>query len=369
MPSVAIIGTRGYPSYYGGFETAVRRLAPSLINSGWDVTVYGRQGSTRLDDIDRDSRVHSRLTRGLETKSLSTLSYGLTSTIDAALRRPDAAIIMNVANGYFLSVLKARKIPTLLNVDGIEWERAKWNPLAKRVFRTGAFLSARWATELVFDARAIESYWQETFQVGGTFIPYGGDIPEALPVPNGLSHRSYVLVVARFVPENSVTQFFDAVPVIAKSFPVVIVGSSGYGGEFDDTARNLHNVHENVTWLGHISDDALLLSLWQHAGVYFHGHTVGGTNPALVQAMAAGAPILARDTVYNREVLDEGGEFVGGESAQIAQKVTEMMQDPVLLEDMASRNQGRAAEHYSWSKVCRDYETALSRIVYECRGH
>lgn len=363
MPSVAVIGTRGYPSYYSGFETAVRKLVPYFACAGWDVTVYGRRGATRLDDPDLDPRIGSRMTGGLETKSASTLSYGLTSTLDAAARRPDVALVMNVANGYYLPLLKARGIPTLVNVDGLEWERAKWGTLAKRVFRTGASCTARWANDLVFDARAIEKYWQDTFGVGGTFIPYGGDVPPALPVPEGLTHRGYVLLVARFVPENSIVEFFDAVPAIAARHQVVIVGSSGYGGELDDAAQSLAANHTSVSWLGHLSNDSLLHALWQHAGVYFHGHSVGGTNPSLVQAMAAGAPTLARDTIYTREVLGSGGKFVAANPDAIAKTVLQMMDSPIELDEAAQSNVQRAEQEYSWKQVCEDYEAALRALL------
>jgi glycosyltransferase involved in cell wall biosynthesis len=330
---------------------------------GWDVTVYGRRGATRIDDEGVDARVATRITRGLETKSLSTLSHGLTSALDAATRRPDVALVMNVANGYFLPLLKARGIPTLVNVDGIEWERAKWSPLAKRVFRTGAVCAARWASGLVFDARAIEAYWQHTFGAQGTFIPYGGDVPPALAVPDGLTHRGYVLIVARFVPENSVPQFFEAVPAIAATHPVVIVGSSGYGGEFDDAARSLAADHSSVSWLGQVSNDSLLLALWQHAGVYFHGHSVGGTNPALVQAMAAGAPVLARDTIYNREVLGPAGKFVTANPHEIATAVLQMMDSEAERDEACRANVTRAEQYYSWPQVCGDYERALRALL------
>jgi glycosyltransferase involved in cell wall biosynthesis len=363
VPSVAVIGTRGYPSYYGGFETAIRKIAPYLADAGWDVTVYGRRGATRLDDQDADTRVATRVTRGLETRSLSTLSYGFTSALDAAARRPDVALVMNVANGYFLPLLRARGIPTLVNVDGIEWERAKWSRLARRVFRTGAQCTARAASGLIFDSRAIETHWQDKFGVHGTFIPYGGEVPPALAVPEGLARRGYVLLVARFVPENSIPQFFEAVPAIAASHPVVIVGSSGYGGEWDDAARNLARDHSAVSWLGQVSNDALLLGLWQHAGVYFHGHSVGGTNPALVQAMAAGAPILARDTVYNREVLGPTGKFVAADRDAIITTVSQMMDSQIEREEASRSAIQRAKDHYSWSEVCRDYEGALRALI------
>ena len=356
LPTIAIIGTRGYPSYYGGFETAVRKLAPHLVDSGWDATVYGRPGSTKKDDLDKDSRVQCIETRGLETKSLSTLSYGLTSVLHTFFCKPDVALVMNVANGFWLPLLRLRGIATVVNVDGIEWERAKWSPLAKFVFRLGAKFTARFGDTLVSDSREISRRWKADFGRESVFIPYGGDVPEALPVIPGLKHRGYVLVVARFVPENTVHEFFEAVPRIASQYPVVIVGSSGYGGPLDEMARELDSAHENVTWMGHVSDDRKLLSLWQHAGAYFHGHSVGGTNPALVQAMACGAPIIARDTAYNREVLGSIGQLTLPSPKAIAEAVEKMMSDPASQERISKLVLERAATDYTWDAVCTAYE-------------
>ena len=361
--SVAIIGTRGYPSYYGGFETAVRKLAPFLAERGWDVTVYGRDGSTVDDDAARDPRVNTRVTRGLETKSLSTLSYGLTASLDAVRRKPDVALVMNVANGYFLPLLKARGIPSLVNVDGIEWDRAKWGRMAKLVFHTGAKWTARHGDRLVYDAREIGRRWKSEFGTDGEFIPYGGDEPTELPIEPGLSHRGYILVVARFVPENTVPEFVKAAEVLSKKYPVVIVGSSGYGGELDAKVAELAKNNSNVQWLGHVSDDDRLLSLWQHAGVYFHGHSVGGTNPALVQAMAAGAPVVARDTVYNREVLGEDAILTAPTPADIAAAVAAAMEDPELLERSSVENLSRARTYYSWDGVNGRYEQSLLNLI------
>ncbi|WP_053854755.1 glycosyltransferase [Mycolicibacterium mucogenicum] len=333
---------------------------------GWDVTVYGRRGATKPDDPSLDPRITRRVTWGMETQKLSTLSHGLTAALDAAVRKPDVALIMNCANGYFLPILRARGIPTLVNVDGIEWERDKWSPTAKRVFRKAAECTAKWADGLVFDARRIEQYWRDTFNAAGTFIPYGGDLASELPVPEGLAHREYVLLVTRFVPENTVPQFFEAVPAIAEQYPVVIVGSSGYGGELDATAERLAS-YPSVTWLGHVHDDSLLLALWQHAGLYFHGHSVGGTNPALVQAMAAGAPILARDTDYNREVLGSAGEFVCDDPELIAKTVVQLMENRAEREDESRAMMLRAVQHYSWASVARGYDSAM-RAVMEARG-
>lgn len=363
MKSVAIIGTRGYPSYYGGFETAVRHLSPYLADHGWEVTVYGRKGSTRSDDPDRDSRIRTPVTWGVESKSLSTLSYGLTASFSAAVRRPDAALVMNVANGYFLPMLAARGIPTLVNVDGIEWDRAKWGRAAKGVFRLGAKLTSQWASQLVYDAEAIGDRWRTDFGVDGTYIPYGGTAPSALPVEQGLSHRGYVLIVARFVPENTVPQFIEAARMMSSQVPIVFVGSTGYGGDLDAKVRDLANSSGNVHWFGHVSDDQRLLSLWQHAGVYFHGHSVGGTNPALVQAMICGAPVVARDTIYNREVLADSGLYTDPSPESIARIVLDAIGDPTGLARLSDAGRQRAAEHYTWDLVNERYLDALDALA------
>jgi glycosyltransferase involved in cell wall biosynthesis len=363
--SIAIIGTRGYPSYYGGFETAVRRLAPYLAEQGWEVTVYGRPGTTALRDPDRDERVITRQTRGVESKSLSTLSYGLTAALDAAKRKPDVALVLNCANGFWLPILRQRGIPTVVNVDGIEWDRAKWGRFAKFVFHQGAVWTARHGDRMVYDAAAIETRWKREFGRDGDVIPYGGDVPPEHPVEPGLTHRGYALIVARFVPENTVPEFIEAAERIARTHDVVVVGSSGYGGPIDQAVSALAQQNARVHWFGHVSDDTRLHSLWQHAGAYFHGHSVGGTNPALVQAMACGAPVVARDTVFNREVLQEAGRFVAPTPDAIAEGVLAVLNDPIEQERLSYRGHLRAVHSYSWAEVNAGYERSLLSVIAE----
>jgi glycosyltransferase involved in cell wall biosynthesis len=296
----------------------------------------------------------------LETKSFSTLTYGLTSVIHAATIKPDVALVMNVANGYWLPFLRLRGVPTVVNVDGMEWERAKWGRVAKWVFKTGARLTAKFATHLIFDSKEIEKYWETEFRRGGTFIPYGGQPPTTLTsLPIGLEPRGYLLAVARLVPENSIPAFLEAAAVLAPEMHVVLVGSSGYGGELERAAQETQDANPNFHWLGHVNDDVLLHTLWHHAGAYFHGHTVGGTNPALVQAMACGAPIVAVDTPYNREVIGESGRLVPAAAASIVSATREIVSDPKLMESMASRARSRAEMFYSWLDVCSKYERLI----------
>ncbi|GCE36405.1 Alpha-D-GlcNAc alpha-1,2-L-rhamnosyltransferase [Rhodococcus wratislaviensis] len=358
--SVAIIGTRGYPSFYGGFETLIRKLAPFLADRGWDVSVYGRPGTTDDCASDRHPQVESITTRGIESKTMSTLTYGASSVLDAARRRPDVALVMNVANGYWLPALKARRIPTVINVDGIEWERAKWGTLAKTVFKSGAQMTARFGDVLVCDSHEIASYWRENFRRDSVFIAYGGDIPSRkLPTVKGLRRQGYALMVARFVPENTVSEFVDAAETLSDLHDIVIVGSSGYGGPLDDKVRALSQRRERVIWMGQIADDSKLFSLWQNAGTYFHGHSVGGTNPALVQAMACGAPTVARNTVYNREVLEDSGVFVAPDPGDIANAIHSVMNSPQLQRSLGIGAQERAQAVYQWDDICAHYENTL----------
>jgi glycosyltransferase involved in cell wall biosynthesis len=326
------------------------------------VTVYGRDdAATRSEE--RDPRVESKVTKGLETKSLSTLSYGLTAVLDCLVHKPDVALVMNVANGFWLPLLRLRGIPSLVNVDGIEWERAKWGRLAKTVFRTGARLTARWGTKLVCDAVEIVRRWKVGFGVEGVFIPYGADRFSGGAVEEGLRHRGYVLMVARFVPENTIEEFLDAAAEVAATHDVVIVGSSGYGGPLDERVAALAESSERVRWLGHVNDDDRLFSLWEHAGAYFHGHSVGGTNPALVQAMMCGAPTIARDTVYNREVLADAGVFVAPRAREIAAALVALLDDSARQSDLSAAVRARAEGHYTWESVCASYERELRALV------
>lgn len=360
--SVAIIGTRGYPSYYGGFETAVRKLAPYLVDHQWNVSVYGRSTKTGSDPS-KDQRVEVINTPGVENKSLSTLSYGLTACLHAAWRKPDVALVMNVANGFWLPILHMRGVPTVVNVDGIEWERAKWGKFAKFVFKLGARMTARFGTVLVADSKEIARRWQEDFKRTCVFIPYGGDEGGYGPSADDLPTGRYVLVVARFVPENTVPEFFQAARALCQDYEVVIVGSSGYGGPLEDNVRKLVAENPKVRWLGHVADDQRLLSLWRNCGAYFHGHSVGGTNPALIQAMANGAPVVARDTVYNREVLGAGGAFCSPDAQDIEAALRSVMDSSAEQNRLRNLSLARVQDGYTWEAVCGAYGDELSRQV------
>ena len=289
----AIIGSRGFPSSYGGYETLVRHLAPSLVMAGHDVTVYCRaRDDGRRMWMDEDVRCIA--TRGRDTKSLSTLTFGMTATLDASLRRFDAILVLNIANGFWFPLLRASRTPFAVNTDGIEWERGKWSRVGQAMFRAGAWMTARNAAELICDSHAIGSIWKDLFDRTSTFIPYGApvsrDVGRDRLASVGIADKPCLLVVARLAPENNVELTLDALEVLNGQAPLaVIVGSANFDSPIEARLRAMEAAGR-VKWLGHVDDQEMLTQLWANSTVYVHGHSVGGTNPALLQALGAGAP-------------------------------------------------------------------------------
>lgn len=365
-PRIAIIGSRGYPSSYGGFETFVRHFAPHLRDAGVEVSVYcrGRERRTREEVVDG---VRCVWTPGVNRKALSTLSYGLTASIDSVTHRPDAALVLNVANGYYLPMLRRAGIPTAVNVDGMEWERAKWNAAGKALFRWGASLTARYADEIVVDSKAIGDVWRSMFGVESNFIPYGApvvrDHGSARVDQLGLRPGRYVLVVARLVPENNVEILLEALSLLGGDVPAVIVGSAPVPTDLERELARRSVSSPDFHWLGHVSDQALLTELWRNCGVYFHGHSVGGTNPALLQALGCGSPTVAIDTPFNREVIDHADHLCPAGAGAVALKVGAVLGDPVLRTRMAERGREIVADRYQWDDVCRSYTDLLLRLA------
>ena len=357
---VAVIGSRGFPSTYSGFETLVRWLAPALARRGHEVTVYGRGGTNKHRPVAAND-VTTINTVGLETKSTSTLSYGLTSTIDALVRRSDVALVLNVANGYYVPVLERAGIPTVANVDGVEWARAKWNTLGRHVFRAGARSTARFASAIVADSKAIQRFWAEEFGRSSTFIPYGAEVTRDRSTRRieqlGLRPDGYLLVVARLVPENNIDLSLDAVERLPGEH-LVVVGTSGYRSPVEDRLRALSQTGR-AKWLGHVSDQDLLLDLWANCAGYIHGHSVGGTNPSLLQAMGAGAPTIALDTPYNREVLAREDALYQRDAGDLSRRLSELLASPDARAYHRFACQARIRDEYTWPHVCLAYERLL----------
>ena len=363
---LAILGSRGYPSTYSGYETLVRHLVPHFVERGHAVTVYCRD-ETAADNAAPMAGVRRITTRGWNTKSLSTPSHGLTSSLDAMFRRFDAALVVNIANGFWLPLLRAARLPTAVNTDGLEWERGKWNRLAQGVFRLGASFTAAHANELVADSTVIGEIWREEFGRDSTFIPYGAPVVTDAGRDElgavGLGDQPFLLSVARLVPENNVDLTLDALELLGDSAPLGVIAGSGVGSVPLESRLEAMSARGRVLWLGHVDDQRLLTQLWANCSVYVHGHSVGGTNPSLLQALGAGAPTIALGTPFNAEVLRNDAQLYEPSPEHLARRIWEVVDDPELRAELAGRGRGEVAERYSWTDVCGRYLELLERLA------
>ncbi len=357
-----MLGTRGVPPRYGGFETAVDEIGRRLAAAGHEVVVYCRNpGQTRRE------HAGMRLVNlpAVRRRELETLSHTFLSALHAAVRaRPDVALVFNAANAPLLPVLRAARIPTAVHVDGLEWQRAKWQGLGARYYRAAERWSVRLADEVVADARAIADHLRDAYGCEATFLPYGAPLVTAGSdrlASLGLEPRGYHLAVARFEPENHLAELVDGRLRSAAAQPLAVVGGAPYAQEYESAVRARAAGDDRVRFLGPVYDQDVLDQLYAGATSYLHGHSVGGTNPSLLRAMGAGAPVTAWDVVFNREVTDGGARYVGDPDGVAAALLADET-DPVAAKERGEALRERARTAYVWDDVAAGYEQLCERL-------
>lgn len=356
---IGMVGTRGVPARYGGFETCVEEVGRRLVERGHEVVVYCRGDRQAASDSYLGMRcVHLPAAR---KRTLETLTHTAASVAHLAKQRVDVAFVFNAANAPLLPAIRALRIPVATHVDGLEWKRSKWSGTGKRYYRGAEALAVRWSDALIADAQGIVDYYGEQFSASTELISYGA--PLIAPPPNrlpelGLQPRSFHLVVARFEPENHVLEIVQGYARSPATIPLVVVGSAPYS---DDYTRRVHEAADSrVRFVGGVWDQELLDQLYTHCCTYLHGHSVGGTNPSLLRAMGAGACVNAFDVNFNREVLAGAGEFFA-DPARVGELVIAAESD---LAATAARGSAarQLARRYDWDNVASAYEELAKRL-------
>lgn len=361
--TIAMVGTRGVPAAYGGFETAIEEVGRRLAARGHDVVVYTR-GSERRDKEYLGMRVVHL--PAIPVKQIETLSHSGLSTLHLLLRRrPDATFVFNAANAPFLPLLRLRRAPVALHMDGLEWRRSKWGPRGKAYYRWAEQFGVRTADALIADAPGIADYYRHQFDVPTELIRYGAPILEEPPARGvaelDLAPGGYHLVVARFEPENHVLEIVQGYRESAAKLPLVVVGSAPYSAEYTQEIQRVADSDDRIRLVGGVYDQDLLDALYANAVTYLHGHSVGGTNPSLLRAMGAGTAVIGFDVPFNREVLDGNGWFFR-DAADVAAHVVAAEADPATTADLAEAAQGRARSHFRWDDVTDEYESVARRL-------
>jgi len=360
---IAMVGTRGVPAHYGGFETAIEEIGQRLCARGHKVTVYCR-------DLDGNAARESTYLGmdlvylpALHKRALETLSHTGFSVMHLLRHRPDAAIVFNAANAPYLPLFRAAGIPVATHVDGLEWKRAKWGRGGQRYYRGMEALAVRWSDALIADAVGIQNYYRDKFAAETVYLAYGAPILDNAP-----SHRlaelqvephGYHLVVARFEPENHIALIVEGYVRSQAKAPLIVVGSAPYS---DGYTRLVHSLgDERVRFVGGVWDQELLDQLYAHCLVYWHGHSVGGTNPSLLRAIGSAAPTNAFDVDFNREVLSNSGRyFVGPDDVAALAEEAEVQLSP--LRERGALGQ-QLARRFDWDMVAAGYEQLCADLV------
>jgi glycosyltransferase involved in cell wall biosynthesis len=364
---IALVGTRGAPGRYGGFETAVEEVGSRLAARGHDVVVYCRNPGQTITEYAGMRLVNLPAWR---RKHFETLSHSALSALHLLLHRVDAAVVFNAANALFIPIINAARIPVALHVDGLEWQRAKWGRNGQRYYKFNERFGVRVASELIADAVGIQDYYRETYDADSVFIPYGApilrDVTDNRLAELGLTSRGYHLIVARLEPENNVHVAVAGYASSAATLPLVVVGSVRYPGEYVAGLQRRAAADSRISMLGGVYDDELLNQLYANSASYLHGHSVGGTNPSLLRAMGAAAPVLAWDVNFNREVLAETGAYWSTPDA-VANAIELVESDLEAARERGLRGQVRAAEQYRWDAVAEGYEQLCERLAARSR--
>ena len=363
---IAVLGTRGIPANYGGFETFAQELSVRLAERGHDVCVYGRSRY-----IDRELKafrgVRLEVLPSVSSKHLDTVLHTSLSVIHSLSGKYDVILVCNAANAFLCWIPRMLGRKTVLNVDGIERMRKKWGLAGKLFYRLGERLALVTPNRIVSDAAVIRDYYRSRYGRETCFIPYGAPAgkPEGRSMLDslGLHPGQYLLYVARLEPENNADLLVKAyLDSGVESIPLVVVGDAPYAERYLSELKELAG-RGNVMMPGAIYGEGYR-QLLAHCACYFQGSEVGGTHPALLEAMGAGALVVSNDTPENREVLGDSGIICSFyDQTRLSKIINEIAEGDPGYEGFGNRAMARVREVYNWERVTDQYEKLFNELV------
>ena len=364
---IAFIGLRGIPANYGGFETFAEELAPRLVDRGHQVTVYGR--SNNIDYAAPFYKgVRIKVLPTISHKYLDTLVHTLLASVHCSLKGGyDVILMVNAANAPFAIFPRIARIPVALNVDGIERLRKKWGRPGQILYRIGEWMATRIPNQIVADAQVIAQYYDETYGQDSEIIAYGANT-DATPAGETLQRlnlkpENYVLYVSRLERENNADKVIKAFKSVETECPLVVVGDAPYSDEYKAELVALAASDERVILAGGIYGNGYR-ELISNACVYVQATEVGGTHPALLEAMATGNCVVANHVAEHEEVLGDCGVlYKFNDTGDLAEQLRSVLSDKDKRETCARMARMRIAENYTWDVIAEKYEALLSRVA------
>ena len=361
---IAIMGIRGIPANYGGFETFAEELAPRLVKMGHEVTVYGRSNNIKYDG-EYYKGVRLVILPTIAHKYFDTVAHTFLCVLHALKERYDVILICNSANAIFSWIPRLVGTPVALNVDGLEWKRDKWNALGKAFYKISERLATFLPNEIVTDAREIEKYYLERYKKRSTFIPYGAPVgrveTKEVLEKFGVEPRKYILYVSRFEPENNPHVVVKEFEKVKTDMKLVMVGDAPYATDYIQQLKATQD--PRIIFTGYVFGKGYR-EFQSNAYVYIQATEVGGTHPALLEGMGHGNCVLANDVPEHREVLDDAGFFFDAtKEGDLAEKLQYLIDHPEEVEKAGRRAVQRIEKLYTWDRITEAYERLFRRLA------
>ncbi|HEX7687032.1 MAG TPA: DUF1972 domain-containing protein, partial [Burkholderiaceae bacterium] len=372
--SLVIMGIRGVPAAHGGFETFAARLAPWLVEHGWDVTVYCEEPVRTPAPYESEWRGVRRVHIGFgPDRAINSIRFDWACIDHFLAERPRKPLVLTL--GYNTALfglrLRAAGVTHVINMDGIEWARSKWGPIAKAWLYLNDWGGCLGASHLVADHPEIARHLSSRVDARRiSMIPYGTDLVDhADPMPLaalGLAPGGFFSLIARPEPENSVLEIVRAFSARRRGLKLVVLGR--YRPEaYPYHAAVMKAASDEVMFPGAIYDAEVLAALRQHSLAYLHGHQVGGTNPSLLEAMGAGNAVIAHDNRFNRWVAQDGALYFA-DAAGCAEAIDRLAADPSLGARLGRGNRARAEGRFGWPLVLSQYEMTMAALHARATG-
>jgi glycosyltransferase involved in cell wall biosynthesis len=360
---IAILGTRGIPANYGGFETFAEHLSTRLVARGHEVTVYCRAHYVSPRQIEFQG-VRLKVLPTIRHKYFDTVVHTFLSALYAAPGRYDVALICNAANAPFASILRVSGTPVALNVDGLEHKRKKWNWIARKYYLMAERLATILPNEIVTDAKVIQEYYLARHRAESTMIAYGAEIERRID-PSVRRWRvepnRYVLYVSRLEPENNAHLVVEAFKRVRTGHKLLIVGDAPYARDYIADLKARARRDKRIVFTGFVFGRDYR-ALQQNAYCYVHATEVGGTHPALLEAMGFGNCVLTLAAPENVEAIGDAGIAYADES-DLADKLQKVLRDGSLVQAYRHRAQARVREAYDWDYVVDRYEELFAKMA------
>ncbi len=364
---IAIIGSRGYPYVYSGYETLVKELSERLIKKGYNVRVYCHRSlfNKKPKIVNGIELVY---TPSVKAKIFSQLFNSFFSFLHVCFSNVDVVLVVNSANGPFGILTKVFNKKSCINVDGTEWLRPKWKGFGSFYYKWASKMSTIFFDEIINDSEEMKKIYYEIFGIDSKVIAYGSNEKiiysnEYLNVLN-IKPRDYYLVVGRLIPDNNADIIIKGFLNSNSQKKLVVVGDVPYKDSYSIKIKNTND--QRVIFTGYIKDQDKLSELYRNSYVYVHGHEFGGTNPTMIKALSSGCAILALDTRFNNEMLNEGefGIFFKKNFQSISAMIKYCENNSKKIKSLRENSINGITDKYNWNYITDQYIDVFKNLIF-----